>query len=421
MDSHEWNKIFGAVLFALLAAVGLSIFSEIIFHREAPETPAYVIASFTEDDATEEADASESPTIGVLLASADAGAGEAAAKKCIACHGFDEGGANKVGPNLWDTVANAIGARDGYNYSDAMIAYAETAGDWSYENLDAYLADPAGTVPKTKMAFAGLKNDAERANVIAYLRSLSANPAPLPGPVAMAATEAGEATATAEEPMAEEATNAAETPASEDAAETTEMAATEETEAPASEEPAMAAAEPEASEESAPAEEQQMAAVEEDAVVSEEPQMAAAEGAAPAADEQMAAAEQTEAAETEAPAAEEVQMAAAEDPAAEGDVAAGEKFAKRCIACHTFDEGGKSKVGPPLYGILNRAIASVEGYKYSSGMVEYSEEMTKVWDMAALDAYLADPRGVVKGTKMVFPPVKDADRANILAYLATLQ
>ncbi len=435
MDFFEWNKIAGAVLFALLMAMGLGIFSDILFHTETPETPGIVIAVATQEGDEAEAEAPEAEPIGVLLASADAGAGESAARKCIACHTFAEGEANKVGPNLWDIVAHPIGARDGYQYSDAMIAYAGEVGDWSYEALDAYLRDPAGTVPKTKMAFAGLSDTAERANVIAYLRSLAADPVPLPEADAPAAMEEA-----AEEPAAEAAAEPEEAPAQEMAAAEPEEAPTEEVvaaepeEAPAEE---MAAAEPEAMEPETPAAEGEQTAMTEEEPAAEpeptEPQTAEAEAPAEAEEQQVAAAEETAAepepaepqtAEEEAPAAAEEQRVAAAEEAATapaGDPAAGEAFSRRCIACHSFDPGGPNKVGPPLHGVVGRPIASLDGYNYSDAMIAFSEGGAKKWDLGVLGDYLADPRGVVKGTKMIFPGVKEDDLANILAYLATLQ
>ncbi len=116
------------------------------------------------------------------VAAADAAKGEAYAKRCAACHSFDAGGANKVGPNLWNIVNRPVASAPEYNYSDAMVAFSEGgAKHWTYDHLSAYLADPKGTVPKNKMVFPGIKKDEDRANVIAYLRTLSESPAELPG------------------------------------------------------------------------------------------------------------------------------------------------------------------------------------------------------------------------------------------------
>jgi cytochrome c2 len=370
MDSFEWNKIAGAILFALLVAFGLSIFSEIVFHSEAPETPGYVIAVAEEGEGAGEAAAAE--PIGVLMAGADPAAGASAAKKCLACHTFGEGEADKVGPNLWGVLMQPIAAHEGYSYSDAMREHAEEAHDWTYEHLDAYLTNPKGVVPGTKMLFPGLKNDAERANVIAYLRTLSENPAPLPEP---------------------------------------EASETEETEGAAAPEGSGEATEP-AEPATEPATEEQQGAA--------EPATEEQQGAAEPATEQEAAATE----EAEEPAAPEEQVASAEAPAAmpAGDPAKGEAYAKRCLACHSFAEGGPNKVGPPLFGVFGRPIASLPAYAYSDAMTAFSEGGTKTWDAETLDTYLINPRDDVPGSKMVFPGIKkDEDRANLIAYLATLK
>jgi cytochrome c len=441
MDSFEWNKIAGAVLFALLVAFGLSIFSELIMEREAPEPPGYKIA--TADDGAEQVQQEEKP-IAVLLASADAGAGETVARKCVACHTFGDGEANKVGPNLWGIVDRPIASHEGYEYSDAMHAFAEEAGDWTYEHLNTYLTNPAGTVPQTKMTFAGLKGDTERANVIAYLRTLAADPVPLPE-----VTPADEEVPGAEEPVpaedveaeaaaegelpepegtqpqaegaapAEEPQSAEDTQPAEDAQPTTDEQGAME---PAADEDTAAAAE-------APSDEQQTAAAEEPATSAEDEASATEDHAmatseAPAEGEQMAATEAPAQDETSAPAEGEQQMAAAETSATampSGDVDAGKNFARRCLACHSFDQGGPNKVGPHLFGVFGRPIASVDDFTYSEAMIAFSEGGSKTWDAATLDIYLADPRGAVPGAKMIFPGIKDeGDRANVIAYLATL-
>ncbi len=142
-----------------------------------PETPVV-----TAEPAAPETPAPEAPAIGdegvaALLAAADVAAGAKLSKKCKACHGFDKDGKNKVGPNLWDIVGNAIAGGEGYKYSGALT---DMGGEWTYDNLDAFLTKPKTFAPGTKMSFSGLKSPEDRANLIAFLRSLSDNPKPLP-------------------------------------------------------------------------------------------------------------------------------------------------------------------------------------------------------------------------------------------------
>jgi len=437
MDSFEWNKIAGAVLFALLVAFGLSIFSEIIFETEAPETPGYVVAVAEEGAPDGEAAPAAQP-IGVLLAAADPTAGENSARKCGACHTFNAGEANKVGPNLFDIVMRPIAGHEGYAYSDAMHAFAEQEKTWDYEHLNTYLTDPKGVVPGTKMAFAGLRDDSERANVIAYLHELSDDPKPLPpaeaaAPAADAA--AAEAPAEAAAPPAEseaEATEAAAPASGQDAAAVAEAPAAP-AEAPAAPAAAPATNPPATQAETPPPAEApatQQTAEPEAPAAAEPAEQAAAPAETPAA-QQTAQAEAPAATETPAAGEAPAEAAAPAAPAAPasgfaalvaaGDVAKGEAFARRCIACHTFEEGGANRVGPHLWEVVNRPIASVADYAYSDAMVAYSEGGAKIWDYDTLGPYLEDPRGHVPGTKMVFPGIRsEEDRANIVAYLRTL-
>jgi cytochrome c len=101
---------------------------------------------------------------------ADAGAGKKTFNKCKACHGVDEGGKNKLGPNLWNIVGAPVAAKEGYRYSKALLAYAAEAGTWNEENLDAWLKKPKDLVRKTKMIFPGLKKAEDRENLIAFLK-----------------------------------------------------------------------------------------------------------------------------------------------------------------------------------------------------------------------------------------------------------
>ncbi len=184
-DPLRVNKIFTAVLagawtIVISASIGWLLYNP----EEAADVRAYPIA--TADDIPAEATSAEvvEPTeaapevdLATSLAAADVEAGTKVARKCAACHTFDEGGANRVGPPLWNIVNRAVAGVEGYSYSSALAGH---DGVWNYENLDAFLAAPKTFAPGTKMSFAGIGKASERADLIAYLRTLSDNPAPLP-------------------------------------------------------------------------------------------------------------------------------------------------------------------------------------------------------------------------------------------------
>lgn len=322
-SSLEGNKVFAAVLTAGVVAMTCGLVAHILYGSHEMTEHAYVVDVPVEAAAgAADTEASE-VSLANLLAEGDIAAGQKEAKKCAACHTFENGGADKVGPNLWDILDNGIANNAGFAYSSAMAEH--QSDNWTYESLDAFLENPKAFVPGTKMSFAGISNPKRRANVVLYLHSLSDSPARLPE------------------------------------LEIQEEAATETAED-----------------------------------VAADGQAAAAEGG-------------------DAAAAGGASLGAA---IAAADPAAGEKVAKKCKSCHTMTEGGADRVGPHLWDIVGRRVASVEGFSYSKAFGEMSGE---TWDFANLDGFLASPKGWAKGTKMTFAGIsKESQRADLLAYLRTL-
>ena len=174
----KFNTAAGWVLFAGIVALGSSIASSMYFHAdspESPEEPGYFIDA-PEEGAGEDA----GPDLGTLLASADAAAGENVFAKCTACHTINQGGANGIGPNLYGVMGEPIGEGRGFAWSSAL---AEHGGEWSWENMDAWLKSPRAFASGTKMSFAGLSKPEDRANVMEYLAANGGAPAK-PAPVA---------------------------------------------------------------------------------------------------------------------------------------------------------------------------------------------------------------------------------------------
>ncbi|ACJ00764.1 c-type cytochrome [Rhodospirillum centenum] len=200
MAGSDLNRIMMAVLGAILLAMMCGFIADQIvkpkqlaenaYKVTLPETAAAPAESTPGATASGTGAADAAPAaaggqeaggpepIAPLLAAADPQAGQKASRPCLACHTFEKGGPTRVGPNLWNIVNASHAHMEGFAYSDAMKAL--QGKPWDYEALNRFLADPRGTVPGTKMIFAGIKNQKDRADLIAWLRTLSDEPAPLP-------------------------------------------------------------------------------------------------------------------------------------------------------------------------------------------------------------------------------------------------
>jgi cytochrome c len=251
MDSFELNKIVGAVLFTLLVVMSLGIFAGEIYAPAVPEKPGFIIEVAEETSGGGAPVVAQDPPIATLLASANVAAGETAAKKCAACHNFVEGAGSKVGPDLYNIVDRLIGSAEGFKYSGVMQTAHDEGKKWTYEHLYTFLKSPKADMPGTAMGFAGISKTEERANLIAYLRTLSHSPVPLPEPEAAAPAEAAPAEAAPAAGDNPAASGGAPAPATDAPA---APAAPEATPAPAAPEAAPAAPEAPAAAPEAPAE-----------------------------------------------------------------------------------------------------------------------------------------------------------------------
>lgn len=192
MSGLELNKVAAAVLVAGLIAMISGKVTDALYHpvHEVEKRGFSIAVTESADTGAAAAEAEKPESILPLLASADVAAGQEITKRCVSCHTFEKGGANKVGPNLWGVVGRDVGKHEGFTYSEAMATH---GGKWDYNSLSHFLKKPKVHVPGTKMAFAGLSKENERANLIAYLRSLDDSPKPLPTAAEISAAAPAEA------------------------------------------------------------------------------------------------------------------------------------------------------------------------------------------------------------------------------------
>jgi cytochrome c len=184
MNSYEFNKIAGATLTALLVTTVIGFIGSALIHPIKLEKPVVTIEGAPAEPEANAAPAKpeEVPPVGPLLAKADVAAGKATFKQCQTCHTDEKGGPNRIGPNLWGVVDRKKATEPGFSYSEAMKKFAADSKPdvWTFEEINKFISNPREHVPGTKMTFVGLKKPTDRANVLAYLRTQSDSPAPLP-------------------------------------------------------------------------------------------------------------------------------------------------------------------------------------------------------------------------------------------------
>ena len=176
MDSFEINKIVAAVLVVFLVVFGIGKISDIVFHVEKPNTSAYKVEVSTASS-TQDSNTDQLVDITALLAMGNLNDAKKVWKKCSACHSIKKGGKNKIGPALYNVLGRNVATLDDYKYSKALAAYGKS---WTFEEMNGFLTKPQAYIKGTKMAFAGLKKEKDRASIILFMNQNSDNPLSLP-------------------------------------------------------------------------------------------------------------------------------------------------------------------------------------------------------------------------------------------------
>ena len=179
MDSFELNKIIAAILMVVLLVIGLGKIADGVFHVKKPENPGYQVEVENQltSATTQVAEVVEKIDITAIMAMGDITSGEKIFKKCAACHSINKGGKNKIGPALYNVVGREVGGVDDYKYSKALASYGK---EWTFEELNGFLTKPSSYLKGTKMSYAGLRKEKDRASVIKYLNQNSDSPKQLP-------------------------------------------------------------------------------------------------------------------------------------------------------------------------------------------------------------------------------------------------
>ena len=176
MDSFEINKIIAAIVVIFVVIFGITKISDIIYYVEKPSKSAYKV-EFAETDSTKASGAVDTVDISALLAMGSVDHGKKVFKKCSACHSIKKGGRNNIGPALYNVLGRNMGALEDYKYSKALIAFGK---DWTFQEMNGFLIKPASYIKGTKMAFAGLKKEKDRASVILFMNANADSPLQLP-------------------------------------------------------------------------------------------------------------------------------------------------------------------------------------------------------------------------------------------------
>ena len=177
MDGFELNKIIAAILATVVVVFGINKVTDIIFTPDKPQQSAYKVEKIEPTLASASSAGQAAVGISELLAMGTVEHGEKVFKRCSACHMIAAGGKNMIGPNLWSILGKQTGVASGYKYSKALAAYDK---NWTFEELNGFLKKPAKYIKGTKMAYAGLRKETDRASIIKYLNQNSDNPVPLP-------------------------------------------------------------------------------------------------------------------------------------------------------------------------------------------------------------------------------------------------
>ena len=179
MDSFELNKVIAAILMVALFVIGLGKIADSVFHVKKPKNAGYQveIESKLASSVSQVAETVEKIDIMAIMTQGNIVSGEKIFKKCAACHSINKGGKNKIGPALYNVVGRAVGGVDDYKYSKTLASYGK---EWTFEELNGFLTKPSSYLKGTKMSYAGLRKEKDRASIIKYLNQRSDNPKQLP-------------------------------------------------------------------------------------------------------------------------------------------------------------------------------------------------------------------------------------------------